>query len=295
VPVAPVGDASFEALLQLPAQAPPGVSGPLSDSERRAAADAAPRVGLGREALEACAALRSWLATNGLAVSDRRWRHWIGLMRVAAATEGRQELDAIDLWLAPYVAAAKPEDAARIAAWFEAELLHAVAEEAPGLTRAVQAFEKQLEIEQAMPADDGGDDGAGKLALARAIRLDESGGEDGGPLRMVSARLEQKSRRRWSTVHVQARITQLDELIAQARRGQAEVEARATRLAERLAGRLWLPPSLAQRWLGALARTSSVLDALLARLAQVRDGFEALPVDDTLASIAPEPVAVEAG
>ena len=38
----------------------------------------------------------------------------------------------------------------------------------------------------------------------------------------------------------------------------------------RLAGRLWLPPALAARWLGAHETTLAVLDALLARLHQAR-------------------------
>jgi MoxR-like ATPase len=89
-------------------------------------------------------------------------------MRTVAATEGRDQLDALDLWLAPYVASPTPDWVPRIAAWFEADLLQAVPQQAPWLTRAVEAFERQLQIEETAPAD-ASDDGAGKLALARTL------------------------------------------------------------------------------------------------------------------------------
>ncbi len=295
VPVAPVGDASFAALLQLDEAPAPALAAPLHDGERHAVAAAAAGVVLGDEALAACAALREWLAKQKMAVSDRRWRRWVGLMRVAAATEGRARVDAVDLWLAPYVAAARPEDVAPIAAWFETELLGAVPQDAAWLTRAVQAFEKQLEIEQSMPADEGGDDSAGKLALARAIRLGEGeAGEDAGMLRVVSARLDDKTRRRWSPVHVAARVAQLDELLAHVADAQGAVELQAQALAARLAGRLWLPPGFVARWQGAHAQTLAVLGALRGTLERTRAGFATMPVDDTLPAVAPAPVALEA-
>ena len=294
VPVAPVGNASFAALLQLPDAGMPVPAEPLTEADRQAVAAAAESVTLGAEALQACAALRAWLAKEGLAVSDRRWRRWVGLMRVAAATEGRAEIDLVDLWLAPFVAAARPEDVPRIAAWFEAEALHAVPQDAQWLTRAVQAFEKQLEIELSLPADESGDDGAGKLALARAIRLGEGESEEPGMLRVVSARLEEKSRRRFSPLHVQARLAQLDELVAHAEAARAAVQAEAQALAARLQGRVWLPPALAARWQGSHVQTLAVLDTLAATLERTRAGFAALPVDDTLPALAPDPVALEA-
>ncbi len=294
VPVAPVGDASFAALLQRPDAGMPVPAEPLTEADRQAVAAAAASVTLGAEALQACSALRAWLAKEGLAVSDRRWRRWVGLMRVAAATEGRAEIDLVDLWLAPFVTAARPEDVPRIAAWFEAEALHAVPQNAEWLARAVQAFEKQLEIELSLPADESGDDGAGKLALARAIRLGEGESEEPGMLRVVSARLEEKSRRRFSPLHVQARLAQLDELVAHAEAARTAVQAEAQALAARLQGRVWLPPALAARWQGAHAQTLAVLDTLAATLARTRAGFAALPVDDTLPALAPDPVALEA-
>jgi MoxR-like ATPase len=291
VPVHPVGDASFAALLHLKTGAAAPVE-PLTALERQAVADAAARVTLGEQALAGCRALREWIAAQELPVSDRRWRQWIGLMRVAAATEGRREIDALDLWLAPYVASAAPQDVPRIAAWFEAELIGAVPQEAPWLTRAVQAFETQLEIEQSAQDDPDAANAAGKLALARSIA---GPGEDArSPLRIVSSTLEDRLRRHYSPVHVEARLAQLDEIIAHAREQHDLATEREQQLALRLQGRLWLPPELAQRMREAHARTCAVLADLLARLVQTRQGFAALPVDAQLDAVAPAPLQLEA-
>jgi MoxR-like ATPase len=290
VPVAPVSDAAFGALLALSAETLV-VPDPLRVAERQAVAAAATVVTLSAAAVDACTALRGWLQTQGIAVSDRRWRQWVGLMRTAAATEGRHEVDAIDLWTAPYVVSPTPELAPRIAQWVEAELLHAVAQDAPWLTRAVEAFEKQLEIEQTAPAEGDDADGAGKLALARAIgRADE--GE--AMLRIVSERLEASLRRHYSSVHVAARSTQVAEVIDQARTACAEIDAERTRLERALTPRLWMPPSLRYRLVGAHATTVQTLRALIARLEAVHEGFAALPVDDRLDHGTPAPVVLPA-
>jgi MoxR-like ATPase len=255
---------------------------------------AAAQVALGDAALRACTKLRRWLAGQGVAVSDRRWRQWIALMRTAAATEGRSEVDAMDLWLAPYVASPAPEWAPRIAQWFEAELLQAVPRDAPWLTRAVEAFEKQLEVEQsAPPEDDGGDEGGtGKLGLARAIGRGETGETGASMPRIVSERLEARSRRRYSPVHVAARTAQVDAVLAQSRAARQTHDAERAQLVTALAPRLWVPPALGQRWLSAHDRTLQVIDTLVARLENARAGYAALTLDGAAPAVAPAPVDV---
>lgn len=287
VPVAPVGDASFAALLQLEAGCV-SVTQPLTAAERAAVARAAAAVSLGDDLLAACAALRTRLAADGQPLSDRRWRQWMDLLRTAAATEGRAAADALDLWTAPFVAAASPAQVPALQAWVDAEVAQAVPQDAPWLTRAVEAFEMQLQVEQMAPAG-GADDAAGKLALARAIG---GAGDEGGMLRIVSATLEDRLRRRWSPVHVQARLAQIDQIVAQASEARDAVAAQAQGLAARIAGRVWLPPALAARWQAAHAHTLAVLDALLARLAATRAGFAALPQDPALPAETPAPVTV---
>jgi MoxR-like ATPase len=293
VPVAPVTDASFAALLGL--QSPPAQRlEPIGVGEREAIAQAAESVRLSGEAVDGCTALRHWLAACGRALSDRRWRQWIALMRVAAASEGRDEVDGLDLWLAPYVASSSPQEVPELAAWFENEWLGAAPQAAPWLTLAVQAFERQLGIEQSADDDPGAANAAGKLALARAIAGPGAPEEAGGMMRIVSARLESQRRRHYSSAHIGARLAQLDEVLAQAHKGRDEVAARDAALAARLAGRLWLPPQLAQRLRGGAAQTLMVLDGLIGRLTQVRQGFAELPQDTQLPAEVPPPVALDA-
>ena len=293
VGVAPVSDEAFAALLTLDGSAADAASrpAPIGTAERQAITSAAAAVRLGDGALDACSALRRWLAEHAQPLSDRRWRQWVGLMRTVAATEGRSEVDVLDLWLAPYVAAIDPADALRLAAWFEETLIGAVPHDAPWLTRAVEAFERQLEIEQSARDDPDAQNAAGKLALARAIGGGPQG--DGGMLRIVSAQLEAQLQRRYSPVHVSARLAQLDELLAHARSEHAAAAARAAGLDAALIGRLWLPLALATRMAGALRHTAAVLAALCARLEHTRAGFAGLPVDETLAAVSPAAVVLD--
>lgn len=291
LPIAPVSDEQFEALLRLPVRSDTAApAAPLSAAERDLIRQGSARVGLGASAVDALQRLRRWLAAHDMPVSDRRWRLWVGLMRTAAATEGRDEVDALDLWLAPCVVAPTPGAVPALTEWFDAEVARAVPQDAPWLTRAVEAFEKQLDLERSAEADDG-DGASGKVALARAI----SGGRDedeGGLTRLLTRQLEEHLRRRYSPVHIAARIAQVNEIMAPARQQRAELFRAATDLAEALRPRLWTPPQVTARLLGAHAHTLAVLDGLLARLQAARDGYAALPVDTAQADApAPEPVA----
>ena len=308
VPVHPVSDAVFTQLLTLavPNESAAPFEPALSVTERSAVTAATGTVELSAAAIAACTGLRQWLHSQKLEVSDRRWRQWVGLMRTAAATEGRTQVDALDLWTAPYVVSPSPDDAPRLAQWFAAELLQAVPQEAPWLTRAVEAFEKQLEIEEAAPAEGDDADGAGKLALARAIGRGKSGpgeaalGEAGrsegeAMLRIVSKQLEDSLRRHYSSVHIAARVAQLDEVLASTLTASQELQAEQVRLQTALGSRLWMPPSLQQKLLGAHSVSHAHLQTLGARLSRCRAGFAALPVDDqSIDQRPPEPVALPA-
>jgi MoxR-like ATPase len=283
IPVAPVGDARFGALLRLEdAETGARIDAALTLAERDAIAAAARCVALGDDFVEGCTALRRWLAAHALAApSDRRWRQFLGLARTAAACDGRAALDALDLWLAPYVAAAAPDAVPALQQWFEDEWLQQPPSHAPWLERALQAFEQQLSIEQQAPAEGSeGDDGAGKLALARA--MSRSGADDASTLgaqRLVSARLEDKLRRHWSPVHIAARIDQVREIESQLAAQRHDVAAHAQRQADALGGRLWMAPSLRERLAQRHAAALQLLDAFAQRLAEVRSGFAALPCD----------------
>ena len=300
VPVAPVGDSSFEALLRLgdaqadPPPAAPAAPAPLTAADRAALLAGRAGVALGDEALAALTALRAWVAELGLTVSDRRWRQLVALMRCAAASEGRNQLDAVDLWLAPYVLSVEPQTLARLADWVSVELVRAVAQSLTWLDHAVTAFERQLELEQRLPADASTDDSAGKLALARTIGLGEGPGADAAPgpagdgLQRIRARkLEDRLRRSFSPVHLATRCAQVDALAARAENANASVQQARDALAAKLERRLWLPPALASAWLNAHAQTLATLAGLQARLIATRAGFADLQVDPTLPAVAP--------
>ena len=293
LPIAPVSDASFEALLRLTALDDDGPGDTLTPDERADITRASAGVRLSVEVVEAMRALRGWLGEQQVTLSDRRWRQWVGLMRTAAATEGRAQVDALDLWLAPFIASPTPELAPRLAQWFDTEVAHAVPQDAAWLTRAVEAFEHQWEIERSAEAEQ--DDGtAGKLALARAI---SGGQDDGGMARLMTTSLEDHLRRRYSPVHIAARLAQIDEITGPAAAHWEHVHKTATALADRLRDRLWIPAPVVERLLGAHTHTLTTLDALLARLEAVRAGFAALPVEATPPDApvtAPEPIALTA-
>lgn len=143
-----------------------------------------------------------------------------------------------------------------------------------------------------MPTDAENDDGAGKLALARAIGMSERD-DDAQPnaQRMVSAHLEDKLRRRWSPVHIRCRVEQVSEIEAQVAASLAELQARAQAQASVLATRVWMPPALIAKLADAHGKALSMLGHLAARLAAIRAGFAALPCDE-LASAAPAPIAI---
>jgi MoxR-like ATPase len=289
--VQPVGDEAFAQLLALPAQEPPAPALPLTDGERRSVAAAAAQVALGEDFVAACRQLRGWLAARQQPLSDRRWRQWLGLARTAAASEGRGTLDRFDLWSAPCVAAATPADAPALAAWFEDELLALPPAELPWLERAVAAFEQQLQIEQSLPPEDGKDD-AGKLALARSIGAAQD--EGAGMARLVSARLEARLRRRFSPLHVAARVAQVDSVLAQIDARRQALQSVLDEQGQALAGRVWMPPALMARLHQRLAGVIVLLQALATRLRATQEGFAALPLREAeAADTEPAPVQLE--
>jgi MoxR-like ATPase len=287
VPVAAVSDAAFAGLLALaPTRGAASAGGVSRDAlaawlvQRDGVALPAPVVAL-------LQALREQALVLGIGVSDRRWRQLVGLLRSAALTEGRSAVDALDLWLVPYVVALHPDQLAPLQAWVAAEVAGAAPQDAPWLTCAVEAFEHQLDLERQAQNEGLDDGGAGKIALAKSL----GGTADGEMLRIVSAALEAQLRKRYSPVHVAARVAQVDELLTSTREHAQALRAELDALGAALRGRLWLPPELAAQWVGAKRDTLVLLDGLIARLAVAREGYAQLPLDEALQMPAPEPVA----
>ena len=289
VPVAAVSDAAFARLLEL-GSVERGMPQPVTRAELGAWLAQRDTVALPAEVLSALQALREHLRENEITVSDRRWRQLVGLLKTAAFTEGRRHVDAFDLWLLPYAVAAQPSQVDALQNWFLAQVAQAAPQDAPWLTRAVEAFEKQLEIELSAEAEGDGaaGDSAGKLALARSI----GGAQEGSMTRLMSAALEAHARRRYSSVHVQARVAQVDDVLANAQQHLAAVSARAEAMRQALAGRMWLPPECAAAMQAGLDATCSLLHGLHERLAATRAGFKGLPLDAQRSGEAPAPVPV---
>jgi MoxR-like ATPase len=318
VPVLPVGDASFTALLALQdderpqadeagrvlagtaaplhAPAPPAVAAPaelITTAQRLALAAAAPGVTLGEDFVAGCVALRAWLARRNAPLSDRRWRQFVALARTAAAVEGRAALDLYDLWLVPYVASPRPDDVAVLDDWFIDEALESPPEAAPWLQRAVEAFEQQLKLEERAPVEEG-DDAAGKMALAKAIGM-TAGEAPSGAQRIVSERLEASLRRRWGACHIEARVAQVAQIEAEVNAALAEVLARYRALQATLAPRVWMPLATRARISGRIEATLALLADFSARLTATRQGFAGLPVDEAAPDdVAPAPVDLSA-
>jgi MoxR-like ATPase len=290
VPVAPVSDAQFAALLTLTPPAPVPTQ-PLHRDELETLRQAAAAVALPEPVLQALQAARGFAKEQALTVSDRRWRQTVALLRVQAASEGRSAVDEADLWLLPYVLPERPEQVDAWQAWVIDALLACPPTERPGLQRAVEAFERQLEMETTARQDDGE---AGKLVLARAIaRGDDEHAREGAITRLVAERLEERLRQRYSPVHIAARVAQVDELL---RRlidehqplGQARAQAQAL-----LQHHLWWPPELRQAVLQRHDHACAQMAAWRDRTLAVKEGFARLPVDDTLAGTPPAPIALE--
>ncbi len=300
VPVQPVSDEAFHALLTAEsatvAAVPPQR---LGSSRRKAIAQAAEAVVISAPALESLHALRSFLRTTTATgpqghpppTSDRRWRQLARLLRVAAAAEGRAMVEPLDLWLAAFVAPSHTAQAAALLTWWQQQVLVVGEADAPGWRRHTEAFEKQLEIETRAQAEEGAD-AAGKMALARSIGGTDNPGASGEMLRLYSARAEEHLRKRWSPLHVRSRKGQVrevaDEVLAagnEHRRTLASLEAQMNR-------RLWLPPSLVRDTLAPLRERVHLLGELHDRLLACEAGFAALPVDEALSDV-PAPMVVE--
>jgi MoxR-like ATPase len=156
--------------------------------------------------------------------------------------------------------------------------MHHVAQTAPlpldGLERAVTAFEQQLDIERRAPAD-AQDDSAGKVALAKSIA-----GPAAGESEMVRITSE-RAQRRYSPVHLAARVAQTNELLARLQGLHVELVTMAHSVLGAARAHDWLPPSwLAQIESVHLGRCTGVA-SLLAQLQTTREGFAGLPVDET--------------
>jgi MoxR-like ATPase len=113
-------------------------------------------------------------------------------------------------------------------------------------------------------------------------------------LRLMTSALEESLRRRYSIVHVAARVAQVDEVLEGTREHQAALVAQASALRHALGERLWLPPDLASELQQGVDATCTTLENLITRLDASREGFASLPLNAEQAGEAPEPISLRA-
>jgi MoxR-like ATPase len=290
LPVAPVSAAGFARLLALPVgEGPPSIEAPLTEADRAALVACAAAVALPDEVGELLAALRAHVASLALPVSDRRWVKMLGLLRMAAASEGRAALSVWDLSLLPVCLAADDETQGALAQWLRARLGVQAAFAPPRMGRAVEAFEAQLAAEQR--ANDLDFDDAGRLRFSPDEAAEALAGEIGDAKGGAAAlRMRYQRRRRYGEAHVAARTGQIDAL----RQRLADYRARLTHtraeLAHYRAHSLWMAPAFGAEAEASLAQTERLLAGFDDRLGAARDGFAALPRLDADPGTVPEPV-----
>ena len=288
LPISPVSQEGFGALLAAGSlrswQAPPEGER-LGATELAALGQRAALVAMPEGITALMAELRRHLATLPLVVSDRRWVRIVWLLRVAAASEGRRQIDDWDLLLLPWLTAPDAPRQAIVADWLAARLGVREAFAPERLSRVVQAFEAQLQAEQ--EANDLDYDELGRLRFS-AVEL---AGEIGDAKGSASApRMKYSRRRRYGESHIQARLRQIDELLARIAAYAEEIAARRAELAAFAASSLWLNEALTARAQGCLEATAGAIAELAARTRAARQGFVDLPRLDADDGRVPEPV-----
>jgi MoxR-like ATPase len=281
IPVGPVDDSSFGGLLALRAadfdgsgQAPAEA---FDETELHELAAAAAAVELAPDVIELLAELRAWIASSATYVSDRRWVKIAALLRMAAATEGRRAVAVWDLWLLPWCAAPDVARQREIAEWIEARLGTGRALSPPRLSKVVEAFEQQLQIER--QGDDLDYDEQGRLRFHTAFEGEVSDAKGGaGALRMSAAR-----RRRYGATHIGARVRQVDSLLARIDGYAGQIASLQDSLRAYAAQAVWMDPGFAGRACVHLDGTAVAIAGLRQRAGEVRAGFESLP------RLAPDP------
>jgi MoxR-like ATPase len=268
-------DASFAALLGLPARSAPGQAR-LRAADLQPLRERAQQVALAPEITDLLVQARAWCAQQAVTVSDRRWRKLVGLLQLQAASRGSGAVQAWDLWLLPYALGARPEQVQALATWFDQTVALAIPLDLQWLARAAKAFEKQLEIETAAQRDGDGD-GAGKIALAQAISS-QGAGQDNTMLRLVSDR----ARRRYSQGHVDARMAQLAELQQRAASTARLAQDAADTALGAAREHAWLPPSWRARIAAIHEANVALARAQCDGLELLASGFAGLPVDTAL-------------
>ncbi len=288
LPVGPVSASGFRSLLALDGVALPAAADPLTEADLAALHAAAAAVTLPDDVAGLLAELRGMLAGEQAYVSDRRWVKVAWLLKVAAASEGRPAVALWDLWLLPWCVAPGFERQAAIADWLAGRLGLEAGMAPPLLTRVVEAFEAQAALEQ--QAEDLDYDESGRLRFS--ADLDSSVNDAKGASQAM--RMSYRRQRRYGDIHIGARVSQVDELIARIAGYTQAIDANRAGLAAYTGQGIWLDREFAARADASLAATAEAIEALRLRAVAARHAFMTLPRREGDAGGVPEPVTVSA-
>ena len=292
LPVEAVSEAGFDALLKVSrGDTPMDSTLALDNGDLAALGRAAGQVALPAAIVERLAELRRHCAAGEIIVSDRRWVKIVRLLRVAAASAGRNAISQWDLLLLPQCIAPDAARQALLADWLAARLGVREAFSPALLTRVVEAFEAQLDLEQ--KANDLDYDERGRLKFS-PTELASNIAEDIGDAKGGSAalRMTYTRKRRYGARHIEARTGQIDDALARIAGYAAEL-AEARRDLDMFRTRnLWLDEPLLDRVAANLAGTAAAIASLAKRLRAARDGFLALPRLENDDGMVPEPVVI---
>ncbi|TXD33798.1 AAA family ATPase [Lujinxingia vulgaris] len=119
--VGPVSDEGFATLLNLRAEGVQNVENALkiSREDLEAIQAEAARVAIPESLIDFFGAMRRFLVDQNIYVSDRRWMKALKMLRVAAYTNGQDEVTLWECWLLQHCLWSKPEERDVIREWFE--------------------------------------------------------------------------------------------------------------------------------------------------------------------------------
>ncbi|MGO2090093.1 MAG: AAA family ATPase [Oceanisphaera sp.] len=313
--VNPINDDSFTQLLTLNhSYQAPDDSQRLSQAELDAIRDGANQLELSDALIRLLHSLRTFLAEQDITISDRRWRKVIKLIKVSAFCNGETQAGLFDAWLLPHCMWQQPEQFAVLNTWLKEHIAADPGFSPTLMAELVDSWQQRLDQdgdpvlpalneqgyqlyldEQGQPVTE---------AQGQRQRTNEKGellyhqprltnsrftGDEirnlGGHLDQYQPILESYQRptalqaKAWPAAHIESRLRQLDERIAELTQYLSWLDQQLTDLPERLRQHLWLEPELSAQIQQQLTQQQKQLTQQLARLQQLHEGFTALPVE----------------